>query len=356
MARYAVLIGIAAGYGFAFLVGEVTPADRAAIAAAPLFGLPAIDHLGWRFEAGLLLPFGIAALGVAITAAAVAGPFQEAAGPGHQGDPAGTMARCIRGCGIGADPGGRPGRPRGQSRAVLVPLVQATGLASRRIAWAFGTLCLLLALLPPLAMAIARLPQPVLAGLLLFAGSLVLVNGMQVAVAAKLDTRRSIVVGLGIFAALAAQGLAGVRETLPPAMVPVLTSPFVLGSTVALLANLVLRIRSAEIVRFEVLDPGRPGALEAAWPAAAGLPAKALPAVAALMAELPPEAMAVPIAVRLRFDEFCLKASLSYLGAPPALLWRGAEALAAFAARHGLRHLRGRIGPDGTRLNLAMAW
>ena len=145
-------------------------------------------------------------------------------------------------------------------------------------------------------------------------------------------------------------------EALPPALVPVLTSPFVLGSTVALLANLVLRIRSAREVRFAVADPGRPGALDAAWPADADLPPQARPAVAALLAELPDGSGPTPVAVRLRFDEFGLKARLSYPGAPPDVLARGRQPLAAFAARHGLRHLRGRIGPDGTRLNLAMAW
>jgi hypothetical protein len=168
-----------------------------------------------------------------------------------------------------------------------VSIISASGIASRRIAWAMGAFCVVLALLPSFALVVARLPQPILAGMLLFTGSLVLVNGMQMTVEAKVDTRRSVVVGLGIFAALAAQGLAGLRETLPPALVPILTSSFVLGSTVALVANLVLRIGSAKVVRFALPDPRLPGALEAAWPTAVALPAKALPAVAALLAELP---------------------------------------------------------------------
>jgi NCS2 family nucleobase:cation symporter-2 len=318
VARYAVLIGLAAGYALALLTGVVTEADLLAITAAPVMGLPSTDHLGWSFDPALAFPFAVGALAAATKAAALTSLAQGAAGPARQGDPAGTMARGMRGDGIATILAGLLGTIGVNPAPVSVAMARATGLASRRIAWAIGGVCLALALLPPFALVMARLPQPVLSGVLLFAGCLVLVNGMQMAVEAKLDTRRGMVVGLGIFAALAAQGLAGLGDRLPAMLAPILTSPFVLGSAVALAANLVLRIGSARRMRFVLADPSSPGALEAAWPPEA--PVVARPAVARLVAEAA-RGEAGPVTVHLRFDEFGLRARLGRPGEAP-LGWR----------------------------------
>lgn len=336
-ASFAVLTGLVVGYLAALAIGLPGPAERAAIAAAPLVALPSLAHLGLAFDPALALPFVIGALAATTKAAALGALAAKAAGPAHAGDPA-VMARAVRADGIGTILAGLIGTIGLNPAPSAVALTASTGLASRRIAWAVAAISAAIALLPALAMAIVLMPRPVVAGMMLFTGCLVLANGLQMLAEVKLDQRRSLVVGLGIFGALAALAVPDLGRGLPPAVAPILASPFILGSAVALAANLVLRIGSGRTLRFVVQDPARPEALAAAWPREAGeLPTGAREALARLLERAPHGGR--PVEVLLRIGEFSGEARLRLAG----------------AASGGLAALRRRAAAGGRALSLSFA-
>jgi NCS2 family nucleobase:cation symporter-2 len=243
-----VLIGLAGGYAAALALGLLPKADLAAIAAAPLVAPPRLDHLGITFDLSLVVPFAVAAMAAATKAAALSALAQTAAGPRHRGDPEAVMARGVRADGLGTIIAGLLGTIGVNPGPSSVSLVKATGLASRRIAWATGAIFAALALLPPLALALATLPRAVIAGMLLFTGSLVLTNGLQMIVESRLDPRKTMVVGLGVFAALAAELNPGMAQAVTPMLAPIAASPLVLGTAVAIGANILLRPGAARML------------------------------------------------------------------------------------------------------------
>jgi NCS2 family nucleobase:cation symporter-2 len=309
LASFPVLLGLVGGYLAAVVLGLLGPEERAAIAAAPLLAPPSVAHLGLAFDPALALPFVIGALAATTKAAALSAMAAKAAGPAHAGDTPGVMARAVRADGIGTILAGLLGTIGVNPAPSAAALVTSTGLASRRIAWSLAAICAAIALVPPLALAIVLMPRAVVSGVLLFTGCLVLANGMQMLAEVKLDQRRSLVVGLGVFGALAALAVPDLGKGLPAEVAPILGSPFILGSAVALVANLVLRIGSRRTLRFTVTEPASP----AAWPQE--VPAPAREAALALLERLPRGTG--PVEVTLRLGEFSGQVRVRLLGDAP---------------------------------------
>lgn len=105
---------------------------------------------------------------------------------------------------------------------------------SRRIALAGAVMLCVLAFSPKIAALFTALPTAVVAAMLLYIAAIMLVTGCQLIVARMLDTRRTLVVGVGLIAGLSVLMLPSVFETHLPA----LASPLSFGSLVALLAHL----------------------------------------------------------------------------------------------------------------------
>lgn len=318
LASFSVLLGLVVGYGVAAALGLLGAGERAAIASAPLLALPSLVHLGLAFDPALALPFILGAFAATTKVAALSALAAKAAGPAYTADTPTLMARAVRADGIGTILAGLVGtigvNPSPSSAALTV----STGLASRRIAWAMAAVCTAIALVPALALAIVLMPRAVIAGVMLFTGCLVLANGLQMLSEVKLDQRRGLVVGLGIFGAVAPLAVPDLGRGLPPEIAPIVGSPFILGSAVALVANLVLRLGSARRVRFVIEEPALPDALEQAWARhAADLPPAAREAVARLLADLSHGGR--PVEVSLRLGEFSGRARVRCRAAAVAM-------------------------------------
>lgn len=105
---------------------------------------------------------------------------------------------------------------------------------SRRIALAGAVLLFALAFSPKLVALFVALPSVVVAAMLLYVATIMLVSGCQLIVARMLDTRRTLVVGLGLISGLSVLMLPDLFRTHLPA----LASPLSFGSAVALLTHL----------------------------------------------------------------------------------------------------------------------
>jgi hypothetical protein len=139
-----------------------------------------------------------------------------------------------------------------------VALVAATGVTSRRVAAAIGAIFAILAFLPPLSHALAEFPRPVIAATMLFTGCLVLTNGLQMIAACPLDNRKSLVVGLGIIAALAIEAHPHIAAHAPAFLSPIIGSSLVLGTSVGIALTLLFRIGAKQRHVLAVPPSGSP--------------------------------------------------------------------------------------------------
>jgi xanthine/uracil permease len=111
---------------------------------------------------------------------------------------------------------------------------------TRRVAYAIAVIFGVIAFLPLISVALALMPKPVMGGITLFTGCLVMINGLQTMIASTLDQRRTVVLGLGIIAGLAAEKYPHMAAGLPDWVQMLTGSSLVFGTMVGLIANLLL--------------------------------------------------------------------------------------------------------------------
>ncbi|HRO60233.1 MAG TPA: solute carrier family 23 protein, partial [Burkholderiaceae bacterium] len=203
-----VLVGTVAGMLVAARVGGngglAWPAFGGS-SGGPTFALPDLSHLGWSFDATLLIPFTIGGLAAAIKTSGSVVILQSACDPrwvradmrsvggGVLADGLGTgLAAAIGGLGLNAS-------------SVAAGLAAATGMHSRRVAVAIAAICVLLGLFPAIGLFLTRMPAELLGATLVFSSVYLIVNGVQIVTSRMLDARRTFVVGLGLLAGLSVE-------------------------------------------------------------------------------------------------------------------------------------------------------
>jgi NCS2 family nucleobase:cation symporter-2 len=127
----------------------------------------------------------------------------------------------------------------------------ATGVTSRIIAFATGGLCLVLACFPGAAAAAAQMPGAVIAATLIYSGALMMANGIELAAARMMDTRRSLAIGLALSAALAVEAVPRLVEWLPEGLRPLMTATG-FGTLAAIGLNALLHLGSRKRVTLTV--------------------------------------------------------------------------------------------------------
>jgi len=256
---FCVLIGMFAGYLIAALSGVLPLADMERVRAAPVLHMPGIEHLSWSFDATLIIPFAVAAVAASLRAVGDLTICQktndtEWVRPDFRSISGGAMAN-----GAGTLFAGMLGTIGVNTSTSNVGLAAATGITSRTVAFAVGGIYLLLAFMPMAATVFAIMPAPVVGATLLFAASLVFMNGLMIITSRLLDARRIFVIGLSFMCALAVDVFPAFFNTLPTEIRPFTSSSIVLGTVTALLLNLVFRlgVRRTQtlIVNPSALDP-----------------------------------------------------------------------------------------------------
>jgi NCS2 family nucleobase:cation symporter-2 len=205
-----------------------------------------------------------------------------------------------------------------------VGLAAATGVASRRVAYAVGAIFLLLGLFPKLTALLAVMPRPVVVASLLFAVTFIMVNGLQVMSSRMLDARRTLVVGLAIVAGTAVEVFPDLSATAPAGAKPLIGSSLVFSTVIALLLNALLRIGVKQTATLQVENaPVDPEKLDqfletngATWGARRDVIDRAkfnlAQSLEVILDSCEPQG---PVDVAATFDEFNLDVRVSYAGA-----------------------------------------
>ena len=292
---------------------------------APLFGIPAVGDVGWSFDVALIVPFAVAAMAACLKTVGDLTTCQRVndadwVRPDLRGISLGALAN-----GIGSTLAGFLGTTGLNASTANIGLSGATGVTSRRIAYATGGIFIALAFMPKLSGVLAVMPRPVMGAALMFVAAFIIVSGLQIITSRLLDTRRTFVIGLSFVIALAVDISPAYFRALPPSVQPLFGSSLVVGMLAAILLNLIFRI-GVRKVQHLVLPAGRvdPVALEqfmdengASWGARRDVIEHAsfnlTQSIETISEGCDPQG---PLEITASFDEFSLDVRVSYAGKP----------------------------------------
>jgi len=322
---FCALIGMVAGYLMAAAAGVLPAADLHRLSAAPIAHLPSIDHLGWSFDAELVVPFVVAAVAASLRAIGDLTICQKTNDADWARPDFGSISGGALANGIGTFLSGILGTIGLNTSTSNVGLAAATGITSRYVAFAVGGIYLTLAFFPKAGTIFAIMPAPVVGATLLFAAALVFVNGLIIITSRMLDSRRIFVIGLSFMLALAADVFQPFFSQLPAGVRVFTSSALVVGTLAALLLNLVFRIGVRRTQTMQV----NPAAVDtyqidefmqtngSAWGARREVIERArfnlMQSIELLAESGVTQGM---LTVVVRFDEFSLDVLVSYNGAP----------------------------------------
>lgn len=246
---FCTLIGTLVGSAAAKLAGLWDAQAVAGVADRGLFEIPGMSHVGWSFEPALVAPFAIAAIAAAANTSANITVYQKLTDAEWVRPDLNSISRGTLADGAAAAASGLAGSFGVATLASSAGIVAATGVASRRIAYTLGALTVALAFFPPFTTAMIGTPAPVVSADILFAAVFILISGMQIITSRMLDARKSIVIGLALSAALAVQIFPAAVTAAPQWLQPLLGSPLVTGTFVAIGLNTLFRIGVRQTVR-----------------------------------------------------------------------------------------------------------
>ncbi|MPZ40750.1 MAG: hypothetical protein GEU95_22405 [Rhizobiales bacterium] len=322
---FCILIGMVVGYFVAAAVGLLTLDDVLSVVRHPLVAMPTIAHVSFAFEPSLIIPFAVSALAAAMGSTAVIATYQRTTDADWVRPEMTSMRRGIFADGIAASVAGFLGTYGLTMSTANVGLVAATGVASRRIAFVIAAILAVAAFQPGIVAVLAIMPPPVMASALLFTAVFIMISGMQIISTRVLDSRRTLVVGMGMMAFFVVSVFPSTFAGVPQWAQPPVSSPLVLATLVALALNFVFRLGIRRKVAMSV-DPTAPDYQEVAnfvernaaiWGARRDVVSRVEFAVQqaaeAIVEYCRP---AGPIAVEIGYDEFDIDVTMTYAGKP----------------------------------------
>jgi NCS2 family nucleobase:cation symporter-2 len=329
-----VLIAMIAGTAAAVALGQAEAPPATELAALPAFALPDPGRFGYAFDAALLPAFLVASLASTLKTAGMVTTLQRLNDADWVRPDARSIAGGVTGDGIATTVAGLLGAPGVNLSPTNVAVQLASGVSSRVIGYATGGACLALACFPRVTAMLYEIPAPVIAATLIYAGGLMLANGMQLACSRLLDNRRSLSVGLAVAAALTVEAVPQLAGWVPEGLRP-LASATAFGTLTALLLNALLRVGVRR--RVTLTAPGGQVAGEeldafvtsagASWGARREVVARASNLAATCMDAISASGCAQgDVALEIGFDEFRIEIRIAWQGPPVVLADRAPTA------------------------------
>jgi NCS2 family nucleobase:cation symporter-2 len=320
---FCVLIGIVVGYVLCLALGLFATGDAETIAKASVIAFPTLGHLGWSVDAGLIVPFAVAAIAATLKVMGNVTTAQKASDADWVRPELTQVSGGVLADGLATTVSGLIGGHGLNSSPTVVGLASASGVVSRYVAYPVAAFLAILAFLPKVGALFYLMPRTVAGAALVFSSTFIIVNGLQVMTSRLLDTRKTLLIGLALMSAIAVDAQPGLVRLLPASWQPILGTSLVLGTVLGLALNLVFRIgmrrtQSIEIPRGEIDHARIERFLQSAgetWGARADVIERAkfnlVQSVETIMEGCDPDGA---LEVTATFDEFYLDIGVSYLG------------------------------------------
>jgi xanthine permease XanP len=233
-----VVIGLAAGYLAAFLLGRV---DLSAMRDVPLLNLPQPFRFGFGFDVAALLPFLLMYL---ITVMESIGDLTATSTLTQQPIAGTTYFARLRGglladginSAVGAILNSFPSTTFAQNNGVI----QLTGVGSRYVGLFIGGILMALGLVPAVGVLVQALPPAALGGATLIMFGMVAASGIRILARVPLTRRTGMIVALSFGIGLGVTFVPEVTEHLPALLKNALHSGIAAGGLTALVLNILL--------------------------------------------------------------------------------------------------------------------
>jgi xanthine permease XanP len=320
---FCILIGMLVGYVASAVAGLLTLADLESVMAQPLVAMPTLAHVSFAFDPELIIPFAVSGLAAAMGTTAVITTYQRTTEADWVRPEMNSIRGGILGDGIAVSVAGLLGTYGLTVSTANVGLVAATGVASRRIAFVIVALLAVGSCMPSFVAVLAIMPPPVMASALLFTAVFIMIGGVQIISTRVLDARRTLVIGMGMMAFFIVSIFPSVFSGVPHWLHPLVSSPLVLATLVALALNLVFRLGIRRKVTMTI-DPTAADYHEvgnfvernaAIWGARRDVSTRVefsvQQAAEAIVEYCQPSG---PIAVEIGYDEFDIDVTMTYPG------------------------------------------
>ena len=318
---FAGLIGASVGMVISTLsgIGFLSPLPQEGLALARV---PGIEHLDWRFDAALFAPFAVAAIASTVHLMGNISTAQRINDADWVRPDFRSLRGGLAGNGIASVFCGLVGSPGVISSTANIGLSGSDGIASRRLGYLIGAALALLALVPWAVFFLMATTAPVMGALLVFTSLFVFTNGLQMITARMLDPRKTVVIGFSFAMAVMADIYRDVFATMPASLQPLFGNSLVLGTTCAVLLNLVMRIGVRQRETLQIESAGNRGEIAARFLTEQGARWAARRDVVerarfCLMQAL--EVLGNPpggVEIEVSFDEFNLDLRIHYNGVP----------------------------------------
>jgi NCS2 family nucleobase:cation symporter-2 len=322
---FCILVGMVVGYLAAAATGLLKLDDFLSVLRQPLVAFPTIAHVSWAFDPSLIIPFAVSGLAAAMGSTAVIATYQRTTDADWVRPEMTSIRRGIFSDGIAAAVAGFLGTYGLTMSTANVGLVAATGVASRRIAFVIAAVLAVAAFQPGFVAVLTIMPPPVMASALLFTAVFIMISGVQIISTRVLDSRRTLVIGMGMMAFFVVSVFPSAFSAVPDWAQPLVGSSLVLGTLVALALNLVFRIGIRRRATMSV-DPATPDYQEVAnfvernaaiWGARRDVVSRVEFAVQqAAEAIVENCQVSGPILVEIGYDEFDIDVTMTYPGNP----------------------------------------
>ena len=322
---YCVVIGMVFGFMISVWAGLLTRGHLGPLLELPIVALPNPLHVSWAFDWSMVVPFAITALAAAMSTTAVLTAYQRTTDAEWVRPDMSSIGRGVLGDGISNAIAGGLGTYGLTLSNANAGLVAATGVASRIIAFAIAAILAVIALQPRLLGLITLLPKPVMAAAMLFTAAFIMISGLQIISTRVLDGRRTLVIGLGLATFFGVTVHPSAFAGAPQWAQPIVATPLVLATLVALGLNLVFRIGIKRRVSMTI-DAGAPALSDVTafiersaggWGARRDVTNRIEFAVQQTLEAIIAYCGAKgPIRLDLSFDEFVINADIIYDGKP----------------------------------------
>ncbi len=347
---FCILVGMVVGYALSGLSGYITGADIEAVLSLPVVALPSLTHLAWGFDGSMIIPFAVTGLAAAMSSTAVVTTYQRLTDAEWVRPDQRSIAGGIFGDGIAAMVAGALGTYGLTISTANVGLVAATGVASRRIAFVIAIILAVGAFQPTFVGVLTIMPPPVMAAALLFTAVFIMISGVQIISTRVLDPRRTLVIGAGMMAFFMVSVVPSAFSGVPDWAQPLVTSPLVLATLVALSLNLLFRIGIRRSVTLTV-DPNAVSLQEVAnfIERAAGSWGARRDVITRVEFTVQQAVEAIvefcqvkgPVGLAVSYDEFDIDATLTYRGVALDLPQWAPSHEELLETENGPRHLAG---------------
>jgi NCS2 family nucleobase:cation symporter-2 len=293
------------------------------IGSAPLLAWPGATQILPSFRLELAIPFMVAALTCALRAMGDITAAQKINDREWIRPDIGSIRNGIVANGAATMLAALAGGIGGSTQSSSIGMSNATGVASRRVAYWFGPLLIVLSVVPVAAAVLVAMPRPIVGASLLFTSCFVIVSGLQIITSRLLDPRRTFVVGLALILSLGYDLLPQMHHDLPPMLLPFAGSGLAIGLVTALVLNAVFRIGvRASATTTIACDAGAHDAIRAfierqgaQWGARRDIVERAIFGTAQAAESIMEHChIRGPLCIAASFDEFNLDIRLSYQG------------------------------------------